>query len=68
MDTDTGLRIAREIVTHTLAIIIIAPFSILLYKQSQNPESVTISPLLISLASGVLTYYFGRYFLQNRTG
>ena len=60
MNVTDFLKITREIVTHIIALIIILPLSVLLFNNSQNP-AVTVSPVLLSLASIVVGFYFGKY-------
>ena len=51
----------REVVTDVIALIFVGLFAYLLYKNSLNPN-FEISPILISIVSIIIGYYFGKTF------
>ena len=51
----------REIVTDSIALIFVILFAYLLYRNSLNP-GVQVSPILISIVSIIIGYYFGKTF------
>ena len=51
----------REIVTDMIALVFVVLFAYLLYKNSLNPN-FEISPILISIVSIIIGYYFGKTF------
>ena len=54
------LKVVKELMTHIVSLLLIIPLVILLYKSSIN-QSIEIPELLISLGSGAVGYYLGRF-------
>ena len=60
MGVDEWIKILRAIITHIIALIVIIPFIVILSKSSKD-ATITVSPLLLSISSIIIGYYFGRY-------
>jgi len=54
------LKVIKEFMTHIVALMLIVPLVMLLYKSGMN-SSIKVPELLISLGSAAVGYYLGRY-------